>query len=139
MLRETIAIIALLAATVASQAQNETTLLCTGTAKRLLKQSGTVQYEKSKPFTASLIVVPNVTINWQGDPADSVFWWTDPVSFHWHRLFKQEKGEHYLSYSGWIDRVTGRAHIHHDAIETDSDKTETVDYDLLCKPAKPLF
>jgi len=140
MLRGTVATIVLLAAIVACQAQNATTLLCTGTAKRLLKHGdGTVESDNREPVTASLIVAPNDTINWQGNFANFVSWWTDPVYFQWHRLYKGEKGEHYFSYDGSIDRVTGRAHVREDTIHTESGKTETADYDLLCKPAKPLF
>jgi hypothetical protein len=138
-LRAIIATIALLVATVTCQAQSEITLLCTGTAERVLKHRGTVDSDKREPVSGSLIVTPNDTINWQGNVANWVSWWTDPVYFNWHRLYKGENGEHYFSYDGSIDRVTGRAHIRHDNIETNSNSTETVDYDLFCKPTKLLF
>jgi hypothetical protein len=127
LVRQMVATIALAAATATSQAQNETALLCNGSVKTLLAQSGTVRYEKTEQVTTSLVLVPDVTIIWEGAPFDSISWRADRIYFNRHRFFEREL----ISYYGYIDRMSGRADIRHEAI-SDANKKLTVDYDLFC-------
>jgi hypothetical protein len=140
------AIIVLLAFTLTAQAQNgEIILSCDGVAGHV--------YSPGKKFVTARSLIVNMTnrfIIWNDTYAGFTSWLspeeeTHVIKFGYNYNFAGNiptKNNPYVPHlDGSIDRVTGRTTIFQGAFNffDSADDTHDDKYDLLCRPAKPLF
>jgi hypothetical protein len=142
MLRATIGLLAL---TLITQAQaGEITLSCDGVASHFFRPG-------TKPVTGMSLIVDlaDRSVVWDRSrlPVDGYdgfgVWVSDEHTLYFGnagpgRTFTTERDSYFIT--GSIDRVTGRTKISEHVIHSRSnDPGPETQYDLLCKPVKPLF